>query len=160
MEKMEGAATMADDKVSLATFKIYPEDADWAAAEQRRLKREERRAVTQADLFSRLRARYLGAGEEEGREGGRQAAAEGAGSIVLEALGRIEAALKGLKDERARNPRSEEDDAGAAAVLALVGEIEKSTRETAESNRRTTKALELLQRRTQSPAKRRGHGTT
>ncbi len=69
MEKMEGAATMADDKVILATFKIYPEDADWAAAEQRRLKREERRAVTQADLFSRLRARYMGAGDGRGAGG-------------------------------------------------------------------------------------------
>ena len=50
---------MTDNGPNLATFKIRVRDKEWAEDEQKKLKRAEHRIVTQAELFTRMKQRWL-----------------------------------------------------------------------------------------------------
>ena len=55
---------MIENERDLVTLKIRPADKEWAEAEQGRLKRAEKRKITQAVFFSRLRNTYTAARKE------------------------------------------------------------------------------------------------
>jgi hypothetical protein len=134
--------------IDLVTFKITPEDADWAAAEQRKLKRAERRSVTQADFFSRMRAVWRKhSGEAQGTPA--PMGSEGNAESVPEALARIEQALKELLGEGSQdysNAGTIAEAGGRGALIRLIEAVEEGARRTAENNQKTGAALDLLQR--------------
>jgi hypothetical protein len=133
----------------LGTFRIEMADADWAAAEQRRLRREHGKIVTQADFFGMLRDAWRGYNRE-----GESASEADAGTQPSDPLTRVEAVLKELLGE----PWQTDSNAGAktagrrSSLLRLIEAIEestrrqdKSTRRLEESNRKATEAIRRLQ---------------
>lgn len=145
---------MSDTKEKLVSFKVYPSDADWAAAEQRRMKRMEHRSVTQADLFARLREAWCVG--HAGQAATTAPVVTGAGA--LDTLQRVEAILKELQS----GDRTQDSSSGGAGragedrLIDLIEAIEKGNREGAAQNRRTAKALERLQRSIDGTHKGRG----